>query len=527
MNTYPLDELAVLIPLVAVAIAGLAALIADIWLPWSKPKVGLGYIALGGVILAALAAVVTWNTEAPRVVLGGSIAVSKSALVLAFAILAASGTAALYSMHYGVGTAIASGETYGLILLSTCGMLGLVVANDLATLFVALETLSIGVYSLTGVARQRARSAEGAMKYFILGAFSSGFLLYGIALVYAAGGTLRLDRLAETGFGDATQLGVVGTVLVLVGLLFKLGAVPFHAWVPDAYEGAPASVTGFMSVAVKAAALGAALKVLLALGAARALGAEAGGGLRFGWLFWAIAAATMIYGNAGAFTQSNPRRLLAYSGIAHTGYVLVGFVTIARFLDAKRGAGSIDLALTSLETAAHDASSGIVYYALGYGVANLAAFAVLCWLEQKGEDVEDVSRLAGLARQHPAAALCMTVAMISLAGIPGTAGFVSKLWVFRSAIAAGDTGLVVLGLLASALSLYYYMRIVVLMYMRAPGETVESRAWAGQGGGAPLTVLVDRWGARLAYGACAAVTIGLGLAPGRVLELAASAGKLF
>jgi NADH-quinone oxidoreductase subunit N len=506
MHSFPLDELLPLLPLVAVALAGIVALIADVWL--GRSKVALGNIAVAGVVAAGLALVLTWNLPAPKIVLGGALVISRVGLALGLAVLVAAGSAALYSMHYGQGTAVASGETYGLLLLSTTGMLGLCAANDLITLFVSFETLSLGVYALTGVARHRAGAAEGAMKYFVLGAFSSGFLLYGIALVYGASGTVRLDEIAVRGFGSAGGLGLTGTLLVLVGFLFKLGAVPFHAWVPDAYEGAPANVTGFMSVAVKAAALGAALRVLIALGLAR-VATSFQAPLDLEKVLWVVAAATMILGNAGAFTQSNPRRLLAYSGIAHTGYALVGLVAVARFLDARRT--GIPDAL--LESSARDAASGIVYYALGYGVANLAAFAVLSFLESRGQDVDDVDSLAGLSQTRPLAALAMTVAMISLAGIPGTAGFIAKLWVFRAGIGAGDAGLVILGLLASALSLYYYLRIVVVMYMRAP---------AGE-----VSVSATHFGARLAYGLCALATIGLGVLPGKFLELATSAGGMF
>lgn len=511
--TFPAAEYAALLPIAALVLAGLAALVTDLFLH-RDTKVALSQIAIAGVALAAIAAFLTWTGDQDRILLGGSIAVSRLGFTLGLAILVAGGTAALYSTHYAEGTTVSTGEYYGLMLFALAGMLGLVIANDLATLFVALETLSICVYSLTGIMR-RARSAEGAMKYFVLGAFSSGFLLYGIALVYGAAGTVQLDLIAKKGLGG-NALASAGVALLMVGLLFKVGAVPFHAWVPDAYEGAPASVTGFMSVAVKAAAFGAALRVLVAVGGHGAAGPTPG--VPLGWILWCVAAITMIVGNAGAFTQSNPRRLLAYSGIAHTGYALCGLVTIARWADGGRAAG------LNLDRAAQDAAAGLLFYLVGYGVANLAAFSVLCYLERGGEDVDDVAHLAGLSRTKPLAALAMTVAMISLAGVPLTSGFIGKLWVFSATVAGGDTGLVVLAMLTSALSLGYYLRVVVVMYMRTAGEAVPEEP-------SPLPRLAPlggdghRWGPRLALALMAAATLVLGVAPGRLLAYAQNGAK--
>lgn len=526
MLTFPLSEYVPLLPIVFVTLAGLACLLADLFL---KPgaKVELSLIALAGVGCAALTAAAFWTGDHDQVILGGALAVSRLGFTLALAVLAGAGAAALYSAHYAENTAVATGEHYGLLMFATAGMLALVVANDFATLFVALETLSISVYALTGTFRARARAAEGAMKYFLLGAFSSGFLLYGIALVYGSAGTLRLDEIAKNGIGIGGPLAVVGVAFILVGLLFKVGAVPFHAWIPDAYTAAPAGVTGFMSVSVKAAAFGAALRVVAATGAQQNLTfhLDHTSGLHLGWILCVASALTMILGNAGAFAQTNPRRLLAYSGIAHTGYVLTGLVAIARFGDGQRGLYNppgVDLL-----GAAHDGAAAVVYYLVGYAVANLAAFAVLVYLERAGEDVEDIQHLAGLSRTRPLAALAMTIAMISLAGVPLTSGFLGKLWVFKAAVAAGDSGLVVLGVLTSALSLGYYLRIVVIMYMRQPGEPVPSEA-ASVPRLSPLGGDPSRWGARLAFVLMAAATIVLGVVPGGLLDLAsASASALF
>jgi NADH-quinone oxidoreductase subunit N len=506
--TFPIAEYAPLLPLVALVVAGLGALVADLFLTRAN-KVVLSQIALAGVILSGIAAFLTWTGGHDEVVLGGSIAVSRLGFTLGIAILTAGGVTALYSTHYASNTTVATGEYYGLILFALAGMLGLVIANDLATLFVSLETLSICVYSLTGIQR-KARSAEGAMKYFVLGAFSSGFLLFGIALLYGAAGTMRLDTIAHDGLGSPGPIAGAGVTLMMIGLLFKVGAVPFHGWIPDAYEGAAASVTGFMSVAVKAAAFGAALRILVSVGAhANAISSQ---GLELRGVLWSVAALTMILGNAGALRQTNPRRLLAYSGIAHTGYALCGLVAIARWADG----GQQTVELTD---AAHDAAAGVLYYLVGYGVANLAAFSVLCYLERGGEDVDDVAHLAGLARTKPFAALAMTIAMISLAGVPLTSGFIAKVWVFKAAVAAGDTGLVVLAVLTSALSLGYYLRVVVVMYMRSAGEAVADEP-APLPRTAPLGGDAYRWGARLALGLMAIATVALGVMPGKLLDYA-------
>ena len=364
MLTFPLSEYVPLLPIAFLVLAGLLALVADLFLK-PEAKVALSLIALGGVCLAALSAAAFWTGIHEEPILGGALAISRLGFTLSIGVLTGAGAAALYSAHYAENTPVATGEHYGLLMFATAGMLALVVANDLGTLFVALETLSISVYALTGTFRAKARAAEGAMKYFVLGAFSSGFLLYGIALIYGSAGTLRLDEIARNGVGVGGPLAVVGVCFLLVGLLFKVGAVPFHAWIPDAYTAAPAGVTGFMSVSVKAAAFGAALRVLVSTGVHPNLTfhLDHTGGLHLGWILCIAAALTMILGNAGALAQSNPRRLLAYSGIAHTGYALVGLVAIARFADGQRGIYNppgLDLVAV-----AHDAAAGVLYYLVG------------------------------------------------------------------------------------------------------------------------------------------------------------------
>lgn len=519
---FQAGELTATIPLAIPAVCGLLCLALDL-IPRRRGErggsAGLGLLSFTGALLAALACLALWGGDVERVLVAGTISVSRFSSTLALGVLMATGLISLASMHHGQaafsraheeGSTIAHGELFALLQFATCGMLALLVANDLLTLFVAIEILSIAVYCLTGIDRRRSRSAEGAMKYFVLGAFASGFLLYGISLLYGATHSMRLDAIAAMHFQGGSSLALTGGVLLMVGLLFKVGAVPFHAWTPDAYEGAPTACTGFMSVAVKVAAFGAALRVVSALGESGALG-PAGA-----WLLWLVAGVTVVVGNAGALTQRNPRRLLAYSSIAHTGYVLVGLVALARFWDQSQAGADGAAASAALLGSGQDAVAGVIFYLLGYGASNLAAFAVLCHLERRGEEVEDLSDLAGLARTQPGVALAMTLAMISLAGIPCTAGFLGKLWVFRSAMASGDRGLVVIALATSVMSLFYYLRVVVVMYMQEPK------------GGEVTSIEADRtrWGSRLSLGAAAALVVLLGVWPGeRLLGMIAQGAR--
>lgn len=514
MTSLPFDgrEVARAVPIALPALFGVAALLLDLFLPKGKSKGPLAITAAAGAVVTAIITLALWRGMADPIQVAGTLSLSAFGAALSISILLAAAVIAFAAMHHaegepGVATQ-AHGEFYGLMMFATSGMLALVAANDMVTLFVALETLSIAVYAMTGMDRRRSRSAEGAMKYFILGAFSSGFLLYGMSILYGATGTMRLSDIAVLAL-DArhANLAATGGMLLLVGLLFKVGAVPFHSWTPDAYEGAPSAVTGFMSVGVKVAAFGAALRVVTTLGDA---GAFANGG--GAWALWLVAALTVIVGNAGALTQRNPRRLLAYSAIAHTGYVLIGVLAVARAFDPNH-----PLAGPTMLDVAKDATAGILFYLLAYGVANLAAFAVLCHLERKGEEVDDIADLAGLAKVQPGAALAMTLAMISLAGVPATAGFLGKFWVFRAGIAAGDLGLVILALVTSGLSLYYYLQVVVVMYMREPGEPIA----AGEPGATrSLADEPRRWGSRVAYVASAVLIVLLGIYPGeRLLKL--------
>ncbi len=337
------------------------------------------------------------------------------------------------------------GEYYGFILLSLSGMMVMVSAADLLTIYLGTELMSLSLYVLAGLKRKEPRSLEASAKYFVLGAFSSGILLYGISLLYGATGSTKLPAIAvaiaSQGFTDPLLL--FSTILLAVGFGFKLSVVPFHMWTPDVYHGAPTSVTAFMAVASKAASFGAFLRVFV----------EGLGGVKADWsaIFLLLCLATLIVGNIVALVQTNIKRMLAYSSIAHAGYALVGVVAAGR-IEHSSGIASV-----------------LLYIAL-YTFMTFGAFAIVAMLRKgtiEGEEIEDFT---GLAKRHPLAALLMLIFMVSLAGIPPTAGFIGKLYVFRSAVEAGMTWLAAIALIFAAISAYYYLRIVMVMYMREPLE---------------------------------------------------------
>jgi NADH-quinone oxidoreductase subunit N len=381
----------------------------------------------------------------------------------------------LLSVGYLVELRINHGEYYALVLLATSGMMVLVSAADLITLFLGLEIMSIPIYVLAGFDRRRLRSNESALKYYLVGSFASALLLYGMALLYGVSGHTDFEgiraALSGEGAGATSPLGVVGVGLVLVGFTFKISSVPFHQWTPDVYEGAPTSVTAYMSVTVKVAAFVALLRVVVA--------AFGGVDARLEDALWVLAALTMVIGNVTAVVQENVKRMLAYSSIAHAGYVLIGFVAGTR-----------------------EAYAAVLFYLLVYVFMNLGAFAVIVALARGGEDRDRFDDYTGLARSRPGLAAAMTLFMLALAGIPGTAGFVAKFTVFAAAVRSDHVPLTVLAVLTSLVSVYYYLRLPVLMYMREPRE----------GEAEPESRLLPS-GEWLVLAACAAVTLLLGLFP--------------
>jgi NADH-quinone oxidoreductase subunit N len=370
------------------------------------------------------------------------------------------------------------------MLFAVSGMLMFPASNDLLTMFVALEVLSLPLYLLCGLARRRRLlSQEAAMKYFLLGAFSSGFFVYGIALVYGYAGSMGFAEIAEAVAGqagnEALLLGGIG--MLAVGLLFKVGAAPFHAWTPDVYQGAPTAVTAFMAAATKVAAFGALLRLFYV----------AFGGDRTDWapMIWVVAILTMVVGSVLALTQTDIKRLLAYSSIAHAGFILIGLIS----LDGR-------------------GLSAVLFYLAVYGFATLGAFGVVTLVRTADGEATHLSDWSGLARRSPLLAAVFTLFLLAFAGIPLTSGFIGKFVVFRAAWATAGP-LVVIALLASAVAAFYYVRVIVLMYFSDPAESGP-------------TVAVPSVLTTVALTVGAAATLVLGLAPQFLLDLADKAAHL-
>ncbi len=384
-------------------------------------------------------------------------------------------------------------EIFPLMMFSISGMLLFPAANDLITLFVALEILSLPLYLLCGLARRRRLlSQEAALKYFMLGAFSSGFFLYGLALTYGFAGSMNFGDIAEAVSGriGGQALLLAGIALLAVGLLFKVGAAPFHSWTPDVYQGAPTAVTAFMAACTKVAAFGALLRLFyVAFGAAR-----------WDWalMMGAVAALTMLVGCVLAITQSDIKRMLAYSSISHAGFLLVGFVGVHRVIGFR---GS---ELSSLQA--------VLFYLVTYGFMTVGAFAVVTVVRDAGGEATHLSRWSGLGKESPVIAGVFAFFLLSMAGIPLTSGFAGKWAVFTSAVSGGAWPLVVIGVVLSAVAAFFYARVIVLMFFSDPvgeGPVVMNPSL--------LTTIV------IAVGF--AVTVILGIFPGPVLDLAATAGQ--
>jgi NADH-quinone oxidoreductase subunit N len=354
----------------------------------------------------------------------------------------------LLSLAYLKAERINLGEYYGFILLSLSGMMVMVSAADLLTIYLGMELMSLSLYILAGFKRFEARSLEASAKYFVLGAFSSGMLLYGISLLFAASGSTRLSAVAVavSARGLDDPMLALAMVLLAVGFGFKIAAVPFHMWTPDVYEGSPTSVTAFIAVASKAASFAAFLRVFL----------DGLGGLKANWyaLFLILCLATLALGNIVAIVQTNIKRMLAYSSIASAGYALVGAV-VAGYVPATR------------DTQAFGLSSVMLYLTI-YAFMTLGAFAVIAMLRKGGVEGDEIEDYAGLAKRQPVAAFLMLVFMASLAGIPPTAGFIGKFYLFMAAVKADLAWLAVVGVIFAAISAYYYLRVVMVMYMREP-----------------------------------------------------------
>lgn len=381
-----------------------------------------------------------------------------------------------------------TGEYFSLLLFATSGMMMMVATRNLLMVFVGLEIFSLSLYVLAGYLRFNLEGNEAALKYFLLGSFASGFLLFGMAMIYGATGSVDLVEIAQrlnTHPASQNRIFMLGMGFIVVGLGFKVAAVPFNMWTPDVYEGSPTAVTAFMSVGPKAAAFAAFFRIILAAGN------DPGGNISV--VLWVIAALTMTVGNVVALWQSNIKRMLAYSSIAHAGYIMVALV-------AARDSGSL-------------ATGGFLYYVLVYAFMNLGAFCVIVATGADGPERTRIDDYAGMGLTRPVLAAVMALFMVSLAGLPPTGGFVAKFYVFSAAVKSGYVWLAVIAVLNSVVSVYYYLRLVVVMYMKEPSEEEEartsplaaSRGWTYVVAALLLTV----------FG-----TLNLGIFPGAVIDFA-------
>jgi len=468
-------DLMALLPEIVLALCGMVLLLLGLGTGRRQHAV-LGAAAVASLAVTALALVLAAGaTEASGRFFSGMFCLDHFAIFFKALFLLAATLAVLLSLHYLKDNDYRPGEYHALVLFATTGMMVMASGLNLATIYVGLELMAMSTYVLAGYFRREVKSHEAAAKYLILGALSSGILLYGLSLLYGATGTLDLAALARSLHeGKPAATAVLGMALVACGFLFKVSAVPFHVWTPDVYEGAPTPITAFLSVGPKAAAFAMFLRVFL--GGFWPLGEQ------WQWLIGGAAALTVVWGNIAALTQDNVKRMLAYSSIAHAGYALLGLL-------AQSPAGV----------------RSVLFYMLVYTVTNLGAFAFVVLLESRGYAGETIQDYAGLAGKHPVAAFGMLVFMLSLGGIPPTAGFMGKLYLFAAAVQAGYVWLVVLAVLMSAVSLYYYFRIVLQMYLRDGADAQ------------PAALVAAPWVERVIW-ICAIAVLVIGLAPSPFLS---------
>lgn len=473
-------DLNAILPIIILIAWALVLMLADLWIPRGRKGIlallsALGLaVALGFTLAAGGQGLTAFN---------GMVVVDGFSTALDSIFLVSGLVAVALAFNWLRRMQLERGEYYTLMLFSIAGMMLMAHAYDLIIVFLALELLSIPLYILAGFYRDRADSEEASLKYFLLGAFASGFVLYGIAMVFGATGRTDMAGIysvMQTGGGNAT-LFLLGAGLILVGFSFKVAAFPFHMWVPDVYQGAPSPVTGFMSVAVKAAGFAALLRVFVTVFPSLA-----------GQLLpalWAISALTMIAGNVLAIAQTNIKRLLAYSSISNAGYLLMAFVTFGN------------------PAVQPDSIASMIFFLVAYGFTALGAWAVVVAMEQAEDKGLGLSDFAGMGRKHPWLALAMLVFMLSFTGMPLTLGFWGKFYLFRTAVQGGQVVLALIGLLTSLISAYYYLRVVVIMYMRAGEPQVQG----------------DRW-VRLTAVVMALLVVGLAFAPSLLLDAVQRAG---
>jgi NADH-quinone oxidoreductase subunit N len=446
-------EFSIILPLTILIAWACVLLLVDLFIPKERKGITAFLAALG--LALTLGFTVTQigrsGTGFNGMVTLDGFSTFTSALILISGLL---GIALAYGYIKRMG--IERGEYYALMLFSITGMLLMTQASDLIIVFLALELLSIPLYVLAAFARPNLQSEEAGMKYFLLGAFATGFIVYGTALVFGATGTTSLSGIVASTSSPSTGSGgplilTIGAALLLIGFGFKIAAVPFHMWTPDVYQGSPSAVTAFMSSGAKIAGFAALLRVFALAFPNLSVGLTD--------VLWVLSALTMIVGNFSAISQTNIKRMLAYSSIAHAGYILMAFVPF----------GNKDIVATSV-------AAGL-FYLFAYVLTNFGAWSVVIALEKSEGKGLEISDYMGLAKKYPALAAAMAVFMLSFIGFPPTLGMVGKFYLFSSAIKGGFTGLAVIGVLTSLVSAYYYLRVVVNMYMREGDPTAEREPW--------------------------------------------------
>ena len=468
-----------ILPSLVLCSFGMVLLLMNAFMPRGK-STPAAWFSLVAIVVTGFVSLAAWNK--PEFGFAGGVALDNYATFFNIIFLVAAGLTILMSDDYLKREGYPVGEFYTLILFATAGSMWMASGTNLMMIFLGLEVLSVALYVLAGFFRGQTKSNEAGLKYFLLGCFSTGFLLYGIALLYGVTGTIDLARMGEfisANPGAITNpMAVAGLMLLSTGFLFKIAAAPFHMWTPDTYQGAPTPITAFMSAGPKAAAFAGFIRILI-------LGL---GGMKAEWtsLLWIIAVLTMVVGNVIAIYQTDIKRTLAYSSIAHAGYALVGIVA----------ANEIGV-------------SGILFYMLAYTFMNLGAFAVLVLVGKKGEENLTLDGFAGFGYKRPWLAIAMVIFLFSLMGIPPTAGFAGKFYIFAGAVKAGYIWLAVIAMLNSAVSLYYYLRVMVYMYFKESGEDF---GWVTMNVGAVVSIVLAIIG-----------VLYLGILPEGIMEMAKSA----
>ncbi|HKG14708.1 MAG TPA: NADH-quinone oxidoreductase subunit N [Pyrinomonadaceae bacterium] len=483
-------DFALLMPEIILSAAGVLVMLIDAFTRRRSQRWLTGAVSLAGIVTAGVATLSLWDSAraaAEPAAFGGMVVLDPMRLSFTLVFLVVAALTILVSMIWVEWEGLPAGEFHTLLLFATVGMMLMASGNDLVMLFLGLEILSISTYVMAGFRRTDTRSNEASLKYFILGSFSSAFLLFGIALVYGAtakvipgapsvgaasaaqqimAGTTNISEIAER-LDDSLYppLLFAGAALMLIGFGFKIASAPFHVWTPDVYEGAPTPVTAFMAAGPKAAGFAAFMRVFLfafpVVAAAGASSRGAGAQLHTAWIdaLWVLAVLTMTVGNVVALVQTNVKRMLAYSSIAHAGYALVGFVAAGAAQNEER---------------MHSAVAAVVFYLLVYAVMNMGAFAVVTLVARSGDRRTDVEDYRGIGFQSPALSLTLSLFLLSLLGVPLTAGFMGKVVVFSAALGEDYKWLVVIGVLNTAISVYYYLRLIVVMFFRE--RTTEWRA---------------------------------------------------